>query len=80
MITAAPSPTQGVTQLPLASLSEASSRSLPREQNEMCARIFAAEPVTYPGLMREWAVLVIESSEAPPADWEAEPLCQQRAA
>ena len=53
-----------------------------REQNEMAATIIASDPVRYPvgGLMQEWADMILSKAAAPPADWEAGPLFQQRAA
>jgi len=32
-----------------------------RAANEECARIIAADPVRYPGVMQEWARLVLQS-------------------
>jgi hypothetical protein len=48
--------------------------------NLEAARIIAADPGRYPGIMQTWAALIIERTEAPPADWEAGPLFAQRAA
>lgn len=40
------------------------------EQNEACARIIAADPVKYPGLMQTWATIVLHGNDAPmPAEW-----------
>ena len=50
--------------------------------NLEAATIIAADPVKYPvgGLMQEWADVILSRAAAPPADWEAGPLFQQRAA
>jgi hypothetical protein len=44
------------------------------EENLRAARIVAADPVRYPGLMQEWADMILSRAAAPPADWEAGPL------
>jgi hypothetical protein len=41
-----------------------------RAANVEAACIIAADPAKHPGLMQEWARLVIERSEMPPADAE----------
>ena len=52
-----------------------------RQQNELCARIIAADSVRYPpgSLMQEWADMILSKAAAPPADWEAGPLFAERA-
>lgn len=51
-----------------------------RAGNEEAARIIAADPAKYPGVMQEWAGAVLVKVTTPPADAEAGPLFKGRAA
>jgi hypothetical protein len=51
-----------------------------RAANEMSATIIASDQVRYPGLMQEWADMILSRAAAPPADREAGPLFQKRRA
>ena len=51
-----------------------------RAENLECAAIIAADPVRYPGLMQEWADMILSRAAAPPAEREAGSLFQKRRA